>query len=142
MRVSVRGKHAVTTLIYVVTRTSPNPVTQSEISQATHISASYLETLLSGLRKADILRGGKGPKAALYLGAKGAEVSIAEIVRAVDPEYLEALGNETSASHIVTSELSKSMSDQFIARLEEITIQSWVRHNQQRMQVAERRKPQ
>lgn len=140
MRVSVRGKHAVTTLIYVVTRTSPNPVTQSEISQATHISASYLETLLSGLRKADILRGGKGPKAALYLGVKGAGVSMAEIVRAVDPEYLVPLANETSASHNVTSELSKIMSHQFIARLEEITIESWVRDHQQCMQVPEQRK--
>jgi Rrf2 family protein len=130
----------VTTLIYVVTRTSPNPVTQFEIAQATHISASYLETLLSGLRKADILRGGKGPKAALYLGAKGAEVSIADIVRAVDPEYLDPIGNETNASHNVTSELSKSMSDQFIARLEEITIQSWVRHHKQSTQVAQQRK--
>jgi DNA-binding IscR family transcriptional regulator len=130
----------VTTLVYVVIRTSPNPLTQVEISQTTHISASCLETLLSGLRKADILRGGKGPKAALYLGAKGAELSIADIVRAVDTENLNPIGNETSASHNGTSELSKSMSDQFIARLEEITIQSWVRHHQQSTQVAQRRK--
>jgi Rrf2 family protein len=130
MKVSVRCDYAVTVLIYLAIREPSDPPTLCEISTVTKISPSYLEIILSGLRRAGLLKSGRGPKSGYYFGIKGTNVSIAEVAQAVDPEYLCFGEVEAGISHQVTTELNQSLHSSFLAQLEAITIQSLVKANQ------------
>lgn len=130
MKVSVRCDYAVTALIYLAIRDPSDPPTLFEISSVTQISSSYLEIILSSLRRAGILKSGRGSKSGFYFGIKGTNVSIAEVAQAVDPDYLCFGEVEDGISHQVTNELNQNLHSSFVAQLESITIQGLVKANQ------------
>jgi Rrf2 family iron-sulfur cluster assembly transcriptional regulator len=64
------------------------PVTLADISVNQGISLSYLEQLFAALRGKGLVRGVRGPGGGYYLGRSAAEISIADIICAVD-EWVE-----------------------------------------------------
>jgi len=63
---------------------SQGPVTLSDISENQSISLSYLEQLFASLRAKGLVRGVRGPGGGYYLGRESRDISIADIVCAVD----------------------------------------------------------
>jgi Rrf2 family iron-sulfur cluster assembly transcriptional regulator len=64
------------------------PVTLAEISENQGISLSYLEQLFAALRSKELVRGVRGPGGGYYLGRSADDISIANIICAVD-EWVE-----------------------------------------------------
>ncbi|TRZ57904.1 MAG: Rrf2 family transcriptional regulator [Rhodocyclaceae bacterium] len=84
MRLTTKGRLAVTALVDLATRPGDAPVTLKTIGARRNISVSYLEQLFGKLRRHKIVKATRGPGGGYSLAAIGAEISIASIIRAVD----------------------------------------------------------
>jgi len=88
MRLSTKGRYAVTAMLDLALNGVKGPVTLAEISENQGISLSYLEQLFAALRAKELVRGVRGPGGGYYLGRSADEISIANIICAVD-EWVE-----------------------------------------------------
>jgi len=84
MRVSTKGRFAVNALIDLALREPAGPVVLASISQRQRISLSYLEQLFSRLRREGLVESTRGPGGGYALGRKAEEITVAQIVCAVD----------------------------------------------------------
>ncbi len=89
MRLTTKGRFAVTAMIDVAMRQHLGPVTLASISQRQHISLSYLEQLFGKLRRHELVESVRGPGGGYSLARKPEEISIADVIIAVD-EPLDA----------------------------------------------------
>ena len=88
MRLSTKGRYAVTAMLDLALNGVKGPVTLAEISENQGISLSYLEQLFAALRLKELVRGVRGPGGGYYLGKSSDDISIANIICAVD-EWVE-----------------------------------------------------
>jgi len=88
MRLSTKGRYAVTAMLDLALNGTDGPVTLADISENQGISLSYLEQLFAALRNRGLVRGVRGPGGGYYLGRESDEISIADIICAVD-EWVE-----------------------------------------------------
>ncbi len=84
MRISTKGKYAITAMIELARRHKEGPVTLADISAEQGISISYLEQLFAQLRKHALVTGMRGPGGGYCLRRPPSEISIADILRAID----------------------------------------------------------
>ena len=84
MRLTTKGRFAVTAMLDLALRGGKNPVTLAGISERQDISLSYLEQLFSRLRRHELVESVRGPGGGYYLARPLADVSVADIIRAVD----------------------------------------------------------
>jgi Rrf2 family iron-sulfur cluster assembly transcriptional regulator len=89
MRLTTKGRFAVTAMTDLAMRQSRGPVTLAAISERQHISLSYLEQLLGNLRRARLVSSVRGPGGGYNLAKAAPAISVADIVVAVD-EPLDA----------------------------------------------------
>jgi Rrf2 family transcriptional regulator, iron-sulfur cluster assembly transcription factor len=88
MRLSTKGRYAITAMLELALKGGSEPVTLSEIAHNQGISLSYLEQLFASLRAKGLVKGVRGPGGGYYLGRSLEQISIAEIICAVD-EWVE-----------------------------------------------------
>ena len=88
MRLSTKGRYAVTAMLDLALHGGDKAVTLADISETQGISLSYLEQLFAGLRAKNLVKGVRGPGGGYYLGKAAGEITIADIVCAVD-EWVE-----------------------------------------------------
>jgi len=93
MRLTTKGRFAVTAMVDLATRGGSAPVTLAGISERQKISLSYLEQLFGKLRRHNIVESVRGPGGGYYLARPGAQISISDIIKAVD-EPLDATNCE------------------------------------------------
>ena len=84
MRLTTKGRYAVTAMLDLAYHSHQKPVTLSEIADRQTISLSYLEQLFARLRKAEIVIGVRGPGGGYRLGRDADSVSISDIITAVN----------------------------------------------------------
>lgn len=84
MRLSTKGRFAVTAMIDVALRERLGPVPLSEISARHHISLSYLEQMFSRLRQAGLVTSTRGPGGGYTLGQHAEAITVADIIRTVE----------------------------------------------------------
>jgi Rrf2 family iron-sulfur cluster assembly transcriptional regulator len=84
MRLSTKGRYAVTAMMDIALHEKQGPVTLAEISQCQGISLSYLEQLFSKLRKHGLVTGVRGPGGGYRLAKAADKISIADIIQSVD----------------------------------------------------------
>ncbi len=89
MRLTTKGRFAVTAMVDLAMRHARGPVTLAAISERQHISLSYLEQLFGKLRRHQLVSSVRGPGGGYNLARPAHEVSVADIVSAVD-EPLDA----------------------------------------------------
>ncbi|MFM1817433.1 MAG: HTH-type transcriptional regulator IscR [Pseudomonadota bacterium] len=89
MRLTTKGRFAVTAMIDLALREQAGPVTLAAISQRQQISLSYLEQLFGKLRRQELVESTRGPGGGYTLGKKAVDISVADIILAVD-EPLDA----------------------------------------------------
>ena len=136
MRLSTKGRYAVTAMLDLALNGAEGPVTLADISENQGISLSYLEQLFAALRSKSLVRGVRGPGGGYYLGREADEISIADVICAVD-EWVEFTRcNPRSA----TSDLQRGMthglwddlSQQIYMFLTDITLADLVERGQAR----------
>lgn len=84
MRLTTKGRFAVTAMIDLGLRHGSGPVTLAEISARQKISLSYLEQLFGKLRRHGLVESVRGPGGGYCLARDMAALSVAEIILAVD----------------------------------------------------------
>lgn len=89
MRLTTKGRFAVTAMIDLAMRQHEGPVALVGISERQRISLSYLEQLFGKLRRAQLVSSVRGPGGGYRLTKALDEISVAEIIHAVD-ESLDA----------------------------------------------------
>jgi Rrf2 family transcriptional regulator, iron-sulfur cluster assembly transcription factor len=127
MRLSTKGRFAVTAMVDLAMRGGNAPVTLAGISERQHISLSYLEQLFGKLRKNGIVKSVRGPGGGYCLARKGGEISIADIVIAVD-EPIDATncagkGNCHEEKQCVTHDLWMGLNEKIYQYLSQVSLQ-------------------
>ena len=89
MRLTTKGRFAVTAMLDLALNSGRGPVTLAGISQRQSISLSYLEQLFGKLRRHSLVESVRGPGGGYYLARPSEQVSVADIIVAVD-EPLDA----------------------------------------------------
>ena len=87
MRLTTKGRFAVTAMIDVALRSGDGPVTLAGISERQKISLSYLEQLFGKLRRSGLVDSVRGPGGGYCLARPMREMTVADIVRAVDEKF-------------------------------------------------------
>ncbi len=89
MRLTTKGRFAVTAMVDLTMNGGKGPVTLAAISERQKISLSYLEQLFAKLRKNNVVASVRGPGGGYCLARPASKISIVEIIVAVD-EALDA----------------------------------------------------
>ena len=89
MRLTTKGRFAVTAMIDLGLRQEKGPVTLAAISQRQRISLSYLEQLFGRLRRHELVESMRGPGGGYRLARQAKDITVADIIYAVD-EPLDA----------------------------------------------------
>ena len=84
MRLTTKGRFAVTAMMDLALRDSSGPVTLAAISSRQKISLSYLEQLFGKLRRHELVDSVRGPGGGYRLARDTAQITVAEIILAVD----------------------------------------------------------
>ena len=117
MRLTTRGRYAVTAMLDLTLHAQDKPISLAGISERQSISLSYLEQLFSGLRQAGLVSSVRGPGGGYLLGRSSDGIFVAEIIDAVN-ESLDTTscqgkgdcqGGEICLTHTLWSDLSKEI---------------------------------
>ncbi len=84
MKLTTRGRYAVTAMLDISVHGQTRPTALAEISNRQEISLSYLEQLFSKLRRKGLVRSIRGPGGGYMLATSPTMISVADIIRAVD----------------------------------------------------------
>ena len=84
MKLSTKGRHAVTAMMELALKNEKGPVTLADISAQQSISISYLEQLFARLRQHGLVNGMRGPGGGYCLARPASEITIANILSTVD----------------------------------------------------------
>src|SRR5246127_3709955 len=131
MRLTTKGRFAVTAMIDLALRQEQGPVTLAGISQRQHISLSYLEQLFGKLRRHGLVDSVRGPGGGYNLARPADAVSVADIIVAVD-EPIDATqcgGKENCQDdkRCMTHELWANLNAHIFAFLRSVTLEQLVR---------------
>ncbi len=105
MKLSSRSQYAITAMLELALHEKTRPVTLFDISQKQKISLSYLEQLFANLRRHELVRGRRGPGGGYVLARDVKDISIADIVTAVDDIPQESTGEPAISAEGVSSDL-------------------------------------
>jgi Rrf2 family iron-sulfur cluster assembly transcriptional regulator len=130
MRLTTKGRFAVTAMIDLALREHEGPVTLAGIAERQSISLSYLEQLFGKLRRHKLVASVRGPGGGYTLALDADEVTVADIIVAVD-EPLDATqcggkGNCHDEHVCMTHELWTELNRHMFAFLDSVTLASLV----------------
>lgn len=131
MRLTTKGRFAVTAMIDLALRDGNGPVTLAAISQRQQISLSYLEQLFGKLRRHELVESTRGPGGGYSLVRKAGDITVADIIVSVD-EPLDAThcgGRENcraDGGRCMTHDLWATLNARMLEFLESVTLQKLV----------------
>ncbi|MGE5171914.1 MAG: Fe-S cluster assembly transcriptional regulator IscR [Rudaea sp.] len=136
MRLTTKGRFAVTAMIDVALHGSNGPVTLAAISERQKISLSYLEQLFGKLRRQGLVESVRGPGGGYNLGRAPEEITVADIIVAVD-EPIDATqcgGRENCHDdrRCMTHELWAGLNAHIFTYLRSVTLAELVRQQRPR----------
>jgi Rrf2 family iron-sulfur cluster assembly transcriptional regulator len=126
MRLTTKGRYAVTAMLDLALHYKEGPITLADISKRQGISLSYLEQLFSRLRKNGLVDSARGPGGGYRLSREAGQISVADVITAVDEKVdamrCEGKGNCQDEGPCLTHELWCDLSDQIYAFLKSIDL--------------------
>ncbi|MDF2178917.1 Fe-S cluster assembly transcriptional regulator IscR [Aliiglaciecola sp. CAU 1673] len=114
MKLTSKGRYAVTAMLDVALHSQRGPVSLADISKRQEISLSYLEQLFARLRRHKLVESVRGPGGGYKLGLPAERISVGQVIHAVD-ESVDATrcsgksdcqGGERCLTHSLWSDLS------------------------------------
>ncbi len=122
MKLSTKGRHAVTAMMELALYQKKGPVTLADISVKQSISISYLEQLFAKLRQHGLVTGMRGPGGGYCLARDAGEITIANILNAVD-DMVKRQGTSVAEGDIPGSlQMWQRLSDRVYEYLDGISL--------------------
>ena len=134
MRLTTKGRYAVTAMLDLALHAGKSPVSLAEISGRQDISLSYLEQLFSKLRRQELVLSVRGPGGGYRLSRDPDNIFVAQIIDAVN-ESVDATGcgGTSDCQHgevCLTHHLWSDLSNQIHSFLSQISLDSLVEQQQ------------
>lgn len=124
MRLTTKGRYAVTAMLDLALNAERGPISLADISRRQGISLSYLEQLFARLRRNKLVTSVRGPGGGYRLSRSGADIYVAQIIDAVNESVdatdcngrADCQDGETCLTHYLWSDLSAQI-HQFLAQI-------------------------
>ncbi|HBS26337.1 MAG TPA: Fe-S cluster assembly transcriptional regulator IscR [Gammaproteobacteria bacterium] len=130
MKLSTKGRYAVTAMMDLALHDRQGPVTLADISNAQGISLSYLEQLFAKLRKSGLVEGVRGPGGGYRLAKMPNQITVAKIITAVDEsvDVTRCAGKADcqNGERCLTHELWNDLSDRLYEFLDDISLDQFI----------------
>lgn len=139
MKLTSKGRYAVTAMIDIALNQDQGPITLALISQRQDISLSYLEQLFAKLKKAELVISARGPGGGYRLSREADLITISQIIHAVD-EKLDARkcagkSNCQGGTKCLSHELWNDLSGMIDGFLDQVTLGSLLRNCKKNLNV-------
>lgn len=134
MRLSTKGRYAVLAMMELALHDEKGLLTLADLSLSQNISLSYLEQLFARLRISGLVAGVRGPRGGYRLARPVNEISIADILQAVD-DKTKSLNTTSTTSGPASNRLSvvtalwNDFSDHLRDYLSKITLEDTIKHH-------------
>jgi len=92
MRVTAKSDYALRALIEIASRTDEGPVSAEELGKRQDIPHGFLQSILADLRRAGLLMSQRGQSGGWRLATAPSEVTVADVIRAVDGPLVSVYG--------------------------------------------------
>jgi Rrf2 family iron-sulfur cluster assembly transcriptional regulator len=139
MRLTTKGRFAVTAMLDLAINANDGPVTLANIAERQKISLSYLEQLFSKLRRAELVESIRGPGGGYRLANAPAETNVAQIIVAVeeqmDSRQCEGKENCMGEQRCMTHDLWQSLNENVLEFLGGVTLAELVAKQQAKAQM-------
>ena len=126
MRLTTKGRYAVTAVLDLALHQDEGPVSLAAISERQQISLSYLEQLFAKLRRNDIVSSTRGPGGGYRLSGSVEDVSVSDIILAVDETYKVVDCGDSDGCHgdyqCLTHDLWQELSNEIRTFLDDIKL--------------------
>ncbi len=126
MRLTTKGRYAVTAMLDLALHAHNGPTSLSDISQRQEISLSYLEQLFARLRRAGLVNSVRGPGGGYLLSQPADEISVSKVIDAVnesvDATRCQGLSDCQQGDTCLTHHLWCELSVQIRHFLDEMTL--------------------
>jgi Rrf2 family iron-sulfur cluster assembly transcriptional regulator len=130
MRLSTKGRYAVTAMMDLAIHHGQGPVTLADISENQGISLPYLEQLFARLKKNNLVEGLRGPGGGYRLSRRPEDISVADVITAIGEGIDSTLceGNEDcqDGEQCLTHELWTRLGQEIYDFLNGITLSSFL----------------
>ena len=134
MKLTTRGRYAVTAMLDLALHKDQGPVCLSDISERQEISLSYLEELFSRLRRGNLVESIRGPGGGYRIVNPLEQVAISDIVKAVnesvDTTQCGGQKNCHQQGRCLTHDLWEGLSEQIESFLSGISLQDLIEREQ------------
>lgn len=137
MRLTTKGRFAVTAMIDLAMREHQGPVTLAGISERQKISLSYLEQLFGRLRRNELVESTRGPGGGYSLARNPKDITVADIIFAVDEplDATQCAGRENCGDDdgpCMTHELWSTLTQKMVEYLSSVSLHSLVDGHKER----------
>lgn len=126
MKLTTKGRYAVTAMLDLAIHSGNGPINLADISKRQDISLSYLEQLFARLRRGGLVNSTRGPGGGYTLGKPASEISVAEVISAVDENVdttrCGGMHNCQNEQPCLTHDLWTELSDRIRAYLEGVSL--------------------
>ena len=126
MRLTTKGRYAVTAMLDLALHETAGPVALAEIAARQELSLSYLEQLFRRMRRRGLVQSTRGPGGGYRLGKPAAELAVADVIDAVDESVdatrCKGLENCQGDQRCITHDLWQDLSAQIHDFLSGITL--------------------
>jgi Rrf2 family iron-sulfur cluster assembly transcriptional regulator len=130
MRLTTKGRYAVTAMLDLALHQEQGPIRLAGISDRQGISLSYLEQLFAQLRRQALVKSVRGPGGGYHLGRQASTISVAEVIAAVnedtDTTRCGGAGDCQEGETCLTHHLWMDLSDQVREFLQSISLDDLV----------------
>ncbi len=145
MRLSTRGRFAITAMIDLALRQSNTPVPLQDLALRHRISMSYLEQMFAKLRQHGLVESTRGPGGGYTLARTAEAITVADIIGAIedgsDARPKEAARETSASAQEMTQDLWDALQSTVVAYLKTVTLQSLAQEQKAKGFQVEERKP-
>jgi len=130
VRLTTKGRYAVTAVLDLAINEGRGPIALADIAERQGISLSYLEQLFAKLRKCGVVSSVRGPGGGYHLARDPRTIHVAEVITAVD-EHMDTsrcggAGNCKDGGPCLTHDLWMDLSERIHGYLTNISLQDLV----------------
>ncbi len=141
MRLTTKGRYAVTAMLDLAMHSQHGPITLADISRRQEISLSYLEQLFARLRRNRLVESTRGPGGGYQISRAPNAITVADVIDAVDEQVdatrCQRQGNCQNDARCLTHDLWIDLTDHIQHFLADITLDALIRRQEARAACAD-----